>query len=108
MFDLKQTAPVSETAEASEQVSSEPIEPVSTAAGCWDGRDGFVHSARLLCQLFWGLQSLIEHMSVCSLSNHRVGLVLRMWRLFNKPHVGERVAACIGLKHTLHKCMNAE
>uniref|UniRef100_A0A673INZ2 Melanoma inhibitory activity protein 3-like n=1 Tax=Sinocyclocheilus rhinocerous TaxID=307959 RepID=A0A673INZ2_9TELE len=56
-----QTAPVSEMAEASGQVSSEPVEPVSTAAGCWDGWDGFVHSARLLCQLFLGLQSLIKH-----------------------------------------------
>lgn len=70
VFALKQTAPVTETAEASEQVSSEPVEPVSTAAGCWDGRHGFVHSGRLLImhlvvargfrQLFLGLQNLIK------------------------------------------------
>lgn len=93
VFALKQTAPVTETAKASEQVSSEPVEPVSTAAGCWDGRDGFVHSGRLLithlvvahgfCQLFLGLQNLIKQvlfikMGFFSLSNHCVGLVLRM------------------------------
>lgn len=38
MFALKQTAPVTETAEASEPVSSEPVEPVSTAMGA--GMDG--------------------------------------------------------------------
>lgn len=104
VFALKQTAPVTETAEASEQVSSEPVEPVSTAAGCWDGRDGFVHSGRLLithlvvvhgfCQLFLGLQSLIKQF--CSSGSVSFHFLITVWVLcsecygmFNKTHVRE-------------------
>lgn len=40
VFALKQTAAVTETAEASEQVSSEPVETVSTVLGAGMDRAG--------------------------------------------------------------------